>query len=140
MLKLSGAITVWDASVRSAGRLKRTIGIPATLAARIIGMTVLPSLGTMMMPSTRRFTNVRTCSNCLFGSPSATASSIVIPRALVSARSRFSAATQNSVCRVSNATPIVSTVFAFSGALDPLVQAASTPTASTTAARVTAPV
>ncbi len=70
-------------------------------------MTLLPSFGTTMIPSTPRAMKPRTCSSCLLASPSAMASSMVMSRESSSARMASMAATQNSVCRVSKATPTV---------------------------------
>src|SRR5688572_25716794 len=75
-----------------------------------MGMTVFESFGAIIIPSTLRLMKLRTCSNCLFASPSATPSSMVMPFLWHSSLMRSHAATQPSVCNVSNATPIVLTL------------------------------
>jgi hypothetical protein len=74
MPRLSATTATDFASEGSAGRLKRTTGMPASFAALIIGTTLLASLGTSTIPSTRRATKLRTCSSWRFASPSAIAS------------------------------------------------------------------
>ena len=76
MPRLSATTATDRASEGSAGRLKSTIGIRASFAARIIGMMLFASFGTTMIPSTPRATKPRTCSSCRLASPSAMASSI----------------------------------------------------------------
>lgn len=83
-----------------------TMGIPASLAARIMGTTVVASLGATRMPSTPRAMNVWICSNWRLASLSATASIISMPRRSSSARTASKLATQYSVCSVSKATPM----------------------------------
>ena len=76
MPRLSATTATDFASEGSAGRLNRTMGIPASFAPLIAGMIPFASFGTTTMPSTRRATNVRTCSSCRLASPSAIASTI----------------------------------------------------------------
>ena len=76
MPRLSATTATDLASDGSAGRLKRTMGIPASFAALIIGMMLFASFGTTTIPSTRRVMKLRTCSSCRLASPSAIASTI----------------------------------------------------------------
>ena len=82
-----------------------TIGMPALLAALIMGITVNASFGATMIPSTPRATKLLTCSNCRLASPSEMASMVRILFRSNSAFMMSKLATHYSVCNVSNATP-----------------------------------
>ena len=107
-LKLSATTATDFASLFPAGRLKARSGCFASFAARIMGMQVLASFGTRMMPSTLRVMKFFTCCELAIrvlvrdGLEHFDAALVQI-RLLMASKP----ATQYSVCNVSKATPTV---------------------------------
>ena len=87
--------------------MKWTIGMPASLAARIAGITALESVWMIRMPSTLRPIIALTCSNCLLSSKLEMFSSTSQPLVLAFSRMMSRPETQNGETRLSNSSATV---------------------------------